>query len=84
MVYLAGGGGGGGWSCCQATARPPCDEDSWVGVLTVGVDGVDGELLADDDGFFSADLSGLAWSDGSLGPCARTQPTKNEKECFIK
>lgn len=60
VLYLAGGGGGGGcWSCCQATARPPpCD--SWVGVLTVGVDGFDGELLAEDDGFFSADFRGLA------------------------
>jgi hypothetical protein len=44
-------------------------------VLTVGVGGVDGELLADPEApdFLSADLSGLAWSDGSLGPCALTQ-----------
>lgn len=79
-MYLVGGGGGGSCCCCQPTPLPPIAPDSWVGVLTGGVEGVDGELVADDEAppvldFFSADFSGLALRDaGSLGPCARTQP----------
>lgn len=65
LSYLAGGGGGGGWSCCQATPRAAGS----VGVCTGGVEGVEGV----EPGFLSADLSGLALSDGSFGPCARTQ-----------
>lgn len=79
VSHLAGGGGGGGWSCCQATPR-----DGSLGVCSVGVDGVDGELAADEPGFFSADLSGLALNDGSFGPLARTQPALKLKKKIKK
>lgn len=42
--------------------------------------GVEGELEADELGFFKADLSGLACSEGSFGPCALTQPVSEKTQ----